>query len=114
MEGPRCPRWRAPGEELPRATCLYLPALGKQQKETGSGGPTPGREGDGGIPANRLASHCPMKGPFSPARSCGNKETRSHVSARPVPVLRSKATARAQPPLPPVVNSAVSRDSRAR
>lgn len=54
-----------------------------------------GREGDGGITANRLASHCPMKGPFSSGRSFGNKETRGHVSARPVPVLRSKAIARA-------------------
>lgn len=42
------------------------------------------------MPANRLASHCPMKGPFSPGRICGNRETRGHVSGHPVPASRSR------------------------
>lgn len=97
----------------------HMPELARSGKTMRGGrqqGPHTGQGGVWGIPANRLASHCPMKEPFSPSRSCGNRETQSHVSAAlPVPVLRSKATGRfPNPKLPPMVHSVASRDSRTR
>lgn len=97
------------------AASSHMPELassGKTMREARQQGPHTGQGGVWGIPANRLASHCPMKEPFSPRRSCGNRETQSHESAarlaqqghRQIPQLK----------LPPMVHSVASRDSRTR
>lgn len=85
---------------VPPLSWSHMPVLassGETVKGVGQQGPHTGQGGRQGIPANRLAFHCPVKGPFSSGCSCGNRETRSHVSACPVPILPSKAVARARP-----------------